>query len=472
MAIRFFNTLAGKEENFTPLKEKAVGMYTCGPTVYDYAHIGNFRTFVFEDLLRRFFECEGYSVRHVMNVTDVDDKTIAGANREGKTLDAFTAKYIQAFNDDLKTLNILDPSCQPRATREIEAMQKLIGRLIQKGVAYAGEGSVYFRVGAFPAYGRLSKKNLEENISGARVDVDEYEKEIASDFVLWKKAKNGEPSWDSPWGKGRPGWHIECSAMSMKYLGESFDIHAGGEDLVFPHHENEIAQSEAATGISPFARFWLHSKFLLADGEKMSKSKGNFYTLRDLIGKGHDPMAIRYALLCVHYRAPLNFTLDGLREAGEVLRKLKDCYFQCLNRRDSASGPGGPGPDCEAAFGKMLEALSDDLNISACLSHLFQKVKEINAASSGMGRESLSGVLEFFRKTDKLLGLSIAAEERIPAEVTALLGKRFEIRKDSRFKTDKTLQQESDRLRSEIESLGWLVKDSRPGEPSTVTKRK
>ncbi|HNV85598.1 MAG TPA: cysteine--tRNA ligase, partial [Candidatus Omnitrophota bacterium] len=317
MTIRFFNTLTGKKEDFVPLKNGTVGMYTCGPTVYDYAHIGNFRTFIFEDLLRRFLGCAGYVVRHVMNITDVDDKTIAGANRERKTLEEFTAKYIQAFNEDLKALNIREPSCQPRATQEIGEMQKLIGRLIQKDVAYANDGSVYFRVGAFPGYGKLSKKNLEENISGARVDVDEYEKEIASDFVLWKKTKPGEPSWDSPWGPGRPGWHIECSAMSMKYLGESFDIHAGGEDLVFPHHENEIAQSEAATGVSPFARFWLHSKFLLADGEKMSKSKGNFYTLRDLLEKGHDPMAIRYALLCVHYRSPLNFTLEGLREAGE-----------------------------------------------------------------------------------------------------------------------------------------------------------
>jgi len=474
MTLQFHNTLTGKKDAFTPLEPNTVKMYTCGPTVYDFAHIGNFRTFVFEDLLRRFLEFKGFGVTHVMNVTDVDDKTIAGANREGRKLGDYTAVYTKAFNEDLTALNILPPSIQPHATDEIPEMIRLIGDLVAQGKAYASDGSVYFRVASFPAYGKLSGKNLEENIAGARVDVDEYEKEVASDFVLWKKAKEGEPSWDSPWGKGRPGWHIECSAMSRHHLGETIDIHAGGEDLIFPHHENEIAQSEAATG-KPFVRFWLHSKFLLVNGEKMSKSKGNFFTLRDLLAKGHDPMAIRYALLCVHYRTQLNFTTESLKEAGEVLKRIRGCYFQCLSRTNSApeEGPSGEAlvARLESALNEMVKCLEDDLNISASLAQLFEAVTEINTALPGTGKESLRKVIEFFRKTDALLGLKIAAEGSVPGEVLALLAQRFEIRKNSEFKKNRELQQESDRLRAEIEKLGWLVKDSRPGEPSTVTRK-
>ena len=336
--MQLFNTFTRNKQEFHKKPGQKVTLYTCGPTVYDYAHIGNFRSFVFEDLLRRFLEFKGCDVNHVMNITDVDDKTIAGANREGKQLQEFTAKYIDAFREDLKMLNIFEPNGanpkyrlnQPRATEEIPAMIELIGQLEKSGHAYANDGSVYYRVASFDKYGKLSNKKLEQNIQGARVDVDEYDKEHGSDFVLWKKAKEGEPTWDSPWGKGRPGWHIECSAMSVKHLGQPIDIHAGGEDLIFPHHENEIAQSEAASG-SEFVKLWLHCKFLLVNGEKMSKSKGNFYTLRDLLAQGHDPMAIRYALLAVHYRTPLNFTMDSLKEAAEVIKRLDDCYSQCLN---------------------------------------------------------------------------------------------------------------------------------------------
>ncbi|MDD5218923.1 MAG: cysteine--tRNA ligase [Candidatus Omnitrophica bacterium] len=483
--IRFFNTLTGQEEEFQPLHAGEVRIYTCGPTVYDYAHIGNFRAFVFEDLLRRFLEFTGYQVRHVMNITDVDDKTIAGAIRNGKALNDYTEFYIKSFQDDLNTLHILTPTKQPRATQEISCaggMIELIRELIHKGIAYESEGSVYYRVAAFPGYGKLSKKKLEENIQGARVDVDEYDKEEAADFVLWKKAKEGEPSWDSPWGKGRPGWHIECSSMSMKYLGETFDIHAGGEDLIFPHHENEIAQSEAATG-KPFVRYWLHCKFLLVDGHKMSKSKGNFYTLRDLLAKGYDPMALRFALLGTHYRTPLNFTLDGLKEASEAIRKLDDCYFQCL----SYAGTIGVKQDFAAKaetvplkmfldqiLGKMLAHLSADLNISAAFAELFDAVREINkAVAQGAADEmNMKAALEFIQGIDRLFGLDIARSDAVPQEVSDLFRERKEVRYDPQFKRDKMLQQKSDELRKRIESLGWLVKDARPGEPSTLKEKR
>ncbi len=375
--IQFHNTLSGKLEEFKPLKDGEVSLYTCGPTVYHYAHIGNFRTFVFEDLLRRFLEFKGLKVRHVMNITDVDDKTIAGAVREEKTLQVYTSFYTQAFLDDMKTLGMLLPTVQPHATAEIPVMIELIRALIAKGAAYTVEdGSVYYRIVAFPGYGKLSKKNLSGNISGARVDQDEYEKEEGADFVLWKAAKEGEPSWDSPWGKGRPGWHIECSAMCMRHLGETIDIHAGGEDLVFPHHENEIAQSEASTG-KPFVKYWLHAKHLLVNGEKMSKSKGNFFTLRDLLAKGYDPMAIRYALLSVHYRNQLNFTFDGLKEAREVIEKLDNCYFQCLSRLPLSRAEAKPSLDIGAldSFLKAMEKfLGEDLNIAAALASLQEAV--------------------------------------------------------------------------------------------------
>ena len=464
--IRFHDTLEGKPKDFQPLNPPEVTLYTCGPTVYHYAHIGNFRTFVFEDLLRRFLEFKGLKVKHVMNVTDVDDKTIAGAVREEKTLQVYTAFYTQAFLDDMKTLNLLSPTLQPHATEEIPSMLELIQTLIAKGVAYRAEdGSVYYRVAAFSGYGKLSKKNLSGNISGARVYQDEYDKEEGADFVLWKAAKEGEPSWDSPWGKGRPGWHIECSAMCMRHLGETIDIHAGGEDLVFPHHENEIAQSEASTG-KPFVKYWLHAKHLLVNGEKMSKSKGNFFTLRDLLDKGYDPMAIRYALLSVHYRHSLNFTFDGLKEAREVIEKLDNCYFQCLSKLQLAKETGEASLDT-GALGVALEAmgksLGEDLNIASALAVLQETITVINAHLSKISTTGLVACVEFFRKVDRLLGLDIASVESIPANVKTALEQYSEARKARDFAT-------SDLMRQKIVALGWLVKDGRPGEPSTVKK--
>lgn len=475
--VRFFNTLSGRLEEFKPPKEGVVGMYTCGPTVYDYAHIGNFRTFVFEDLLRRFLEFKGFKVKHVMNLTDVDDKTIAGAQKEGRPLAEFTQKYAEAFNEDLKTLNILPPTKQPRATQEIPAMIQLIEQLIKNGAAYESDGSVYYRVASFPRYGKLSKKNLEKNIKGARVDVDEYDKEEGADFALWKRAREGEPSWDSPWGKGRPGWHIECSSMSMKYLGETFDIHAGGEDLIFPHHENEIAQSEAATG-KPFVKYWLHSKHLLVNGEKMSKSKGNFFTLRDLLAKGYDPMAIRYALLSTHYHTPLNFTLEGLEDAKEVIKRFDDCYWQCMSRKLVIKELIYRGVDISSMLERytkdIQDSLSADLNISTSLAHFALAVKQINARISEdkLGPNSLESALAFFKRLDRLFGFKITEESKISEGIEALMKKRFEVRCKIKDQDNKSLWLVSDKLRNEIQNKGWLVKDGRPGELSTVKKKR
>lgn len=464
--IRFHNTLSGNLEEFAPLKPGEVALYTCGPTVYNFAHIGNFRTFVFEDLLRRFLEFKGLKVRHVMNITDVDDKTIAGANREKKSLGEYTEFYTQAFLEDMKTLNMLPPFIQPKATDSIPDIIALIEKLIAKEIAYTAEdGSVYYRVGGFHGYGKLSKKNLGGNITGARVAHDEYEKEEGADFVLWKKAKEGEPSWDSPWGKGRPGWHIECSAMCMRHLGETVDIHAGGEDLVFPHHENEIAQSEAATG-KPFVKYWLHAKHLLMNGEKMSKSKGNFFTLRDLLAKGYDPMVIRYALVSVHYRHQLNFTFDGLKEAREVIEKLDNCYFQCLSRLQLMEQKGETGFDLkavEALFERAGSSLDDDLNVAVALAHYQEAVTFINANLAKIPKQGLEACIAFFKQMDELFGFDVTAVDMPPAQVRMALGKYTESRKVKDF-------EKSDSLRKEIAELGWLVKDGRPGEPSTVKK--
>jgi cysteinyl-tRNA synthetase len=476
--IRFHNTLSGKLEEFKPLKDGQVMFYACGPTVYHYAHIGNFSTFVFEDLLRRFLEFKSLKVWHVMNITDVDDKTIAGANREKKSLSAYTGFYTEAFLEDMKTLNMLSPEVQPRATDSIGDIVTLIGKLIEKEIAYlADDGSVYYRVSKFPGYGKLSKKKLDGNISGARVDVDEYEKEEGADFALWKKAKEDEPSWDSPWGKGRPGWHIECSAMCMRHLGETVDIHAGGEDLIFPHHENEIAQSEAATG-KPFAKYWLHAKHLLVNGEKMSKSKGNFFTLRDLLAKGYDPMAIRYALLSVHYHHQLNFTFESLKEAREVIEKLDNCYFQCISLLHASDKviqvlkkpaelasainlESTLKPFCDG----IISALENDLNVSSALSLLLAGVSEINRALAGfqIADANLLAAKSFFEKMDQLFGFDISCIEALPTEIISALGKYSEARRSKDFET-------SDKLRKELGDKGWLVKDGRPGEPSTVKK--
>ncbi len=481
--IRFFDTLEGKLRAFDKKPGDTVSLYACGPTVYDYAHIGNFRTFVFEDLLRRFLEVSGFAVKHVMNITDVDDKTIAGANRTGQALDAYTERYTKAFYEDLEALHILLPNCPaeaPRATREIPAMVELIRQLIDKGHAYAQDGSVYFRVSTFSDYGKLSKKKLERNIDGARVDSDEYEKEQAHDFVLWKKAKPEEPAWDSPWGRGRPGWHIECSAMSMKYLGASFDIHAGGEDLIFPHHENEIAQSEAATGTKPFVRYWIHCRFLLVDGQKMSKSLGNFYTLRDLLERGYDAAAIRYGLLSTHYRTPLNFTLEGLKEAQESVRKLDDAFYLCLSCREMAAETADDEGETlnseldQLYRSRILTSLEDDLNISEALAALFECVRQINRCYSQgkMGRKAGQAGLDFFKRIESLFGFGVTDDGTIPEAVRTVCERRNALRARAEFRTDPALREESDKLRDEMGRLGWNVRDARPGGLCTVKHKR
>ncbi len=379
MALRFHNTLSGRVEDFVPLADNRVGIYTCGPTVYDYAHIGNYRTFVFQDILRRFLKYRGYEVRQVMNLTDVDDKTIRNSQAAGMSLRDYTAKFIEAFEVDRQLLSLETPEVVVRATDHIDEMVKLIQTLVEKGYAYPSEGSEYFRVSQFKDYGKLSKIDFSGIRSGARVDSDEYEKDNARDFVLWKAAKEGEPRWETPLGPGRPGWHIECSVMSMKYLGESFDIHSGGSDLIFPHHENEIAQSEAATG-KPFVRFWLHAEHLMVNGEKMAKSQGNFYTLRDLIAQGYKPSAIRYLLASAHFRMPLNFTFEGLLQAYQSIQRLRNFRYRLTMEKFPAGENQELRTRAESARQKFEDALDDNLNTAAALAAVFDLVRDGNTA--------------------------------------------------------------------------------------------
>ncbi|MGH9546197.1 MAG: cysteine--tRNA ligase [Terriglobales bacterium] len=377
MALRLYNTLSGKIEEFHPLQGNQVRMYACGPTVYDYGHIGNFRTFVAVDILRRFLCQSGFEVRHVMNITDVDDKIIRNAAQEGLGVKEYTAKYEKAFLEDSSTLNIEQPVLA-RATDHIEEMARCVAELEKKGFAYrTDDGSYYFRIAKFPGYGKLSKKDFAGMEDGARVDVDEYEKDNARDFALWKAPKPGEAFWESSIGRGRPGWHIECSAMSMQELGETFDLHAGGEDLIFPHHENEIAQSEALTG-KPFVHFWFHARFLLVEGEKMSKSAGNFFTLRDLVLKGYKPSCIRLLLASVPYRHQLNFTFDGLKQMASNVDKLRN--FQL--RLQAGQFPSGATDSTLAgdAIEQMTSALDDDLNTARALAAILDMVRKANIA--------------------------------------------------------------------------------------------
>src|SRR5579862_7898698 len=359
MALELFNTLSGKVEEFYPLEDNLVRMYACGPTVYDYGHIGNFRTFIVVDTLRRFLKQSGYKLKHVMNITDVDDKIIRNAARDGVTVQQYTRKYRDAFVEDSDALNIEHPEMLVNATDHIEEMARFIAKLVEKDYAYrTDDGSYYFRIAKFPEYGKLSKKDFAGMTDGARVDVDEYDKDNARDFALWKAPKPGEAQWETEIGPGRPGWHIECSTMSMKYLGETFDIHLGGEDLIFPHHENEIAQSEAETG-KLFVKVWVHSRFLLVEGEKMAKSAGNFFTVRDLILMGHKPSSIRFLLMSVPYRKQLNFTFDGLTQAANSVERLRNFKL----RLETTQWPGGSNDKVQAMTAKasedMTTALSD-----------------------------------------------------------------------------------------------------------------
>ena len=385
MTLRLFNTLSGQLDELTPSDGAALRMYACGPTVYDYGHIGNFRTFLQIDVLRRFLKLTGVTLRHVMNITDVDDKIIRNASQRGEPIDVYTAPYIAAFFEDLDALRVEKPEIIARATENIPRMVELVEKLAAAGAAYKTEdGSWYFRLSAFPDYGKLSKKDLSGIEDGARVDVDEYEKDSARDFALWKAVKPGETSWDTTIGRGRPGWHIECSAMAMEYLGESFDLHAGGEDLMFPHHENEIAQSESVTH-KPFARHWMHVRFLLVDGRKMSKSEGNFYTLRDLLLKGYKASAIRLALISVPYHRQLNFTFDGLIEATNAIERLRTFHQRLTSFTPTAKKPAGAGctplqAAAEKAQADYISALADNLNTADARAPIFDLVRAANTA--------------------------------------------------------------------------------------------
>jgi cysteinyl-tRNA synthetase len=406
MSFRLFNTLSGKVEEFQPIQDKLVRMYACGPAVYDYGHIGNFRTFVAVDILRRFLRQSGYSVRHVMNITDVDDKIIRNAAQAGVPLNQFTSKYESAFLEDAGALNIEQPELV-HATDHISEMADFIAKLVEKGFAYrTDDGSYYFRIAKFPEYGKLSKKDFAGMEDGARVDVDEYEKDSARDFALWKAPKPGETSWESKIGHGRPGWHIECSVMSMEELGESFDLHAGGEDLIFPHHENEIAQSESATG-KPFVKFWFHARFLLVEGEKMSKSLGNFFTLRDLVLKGHKPSSIRYLLTSVPYRHQLNFTFGGLQQAAASVERLRNFRQRLLTGHFPEGSDLNLTTLASDSSQRVREALSEDLNTAQAQAAIFDMVRVANAAidSGEMKRDDVQPLVSTLDQFDEIFAV-------------------------------------------------------------------
>src|ERR1700737_947560 len=404
--ISLHNTMTGKVESFAPQTPGEVKMYTCGPTVYDFAHIGNFRTFVFQDLLRRFLKLRGFKMHHVMNLTDVDDRIIANAAAAGVSIREYTDKFAKAFFEDCVALGIEKPEPWIRSTDHIDDMVKLIQRLQQKDYTYPSDGSIYYRITKFPGYGKLSKIDLTGIQAGARVDVDRYEKESARDFALWKSPKQGEHFWETAVGPGRPGWHIECSAMAMKYLGETLDIHTGGIDLAFPHHENEIAQSEGATG-KPFARYWLHAEHLLVEGEKMSKSQGNFFTLRDLFAKGYKPSALRFALASVPYRKQLNFTFDGLQQAASSVERLRNFDDRLKRGKFPAGKHDGMAERIAQAAEEFDAGLSDDLNTARALAAMFDLVREANIAiDKGEFRQrDVPSVLELLATFDRVFAV-------------------------------------------------------------------
>ncbi|MBV8865200.1 MAG: cysteine--tRNA ligase [Acidobacteriaceae bacterium] len=469
MALRFYNTLTQEVENFHPREGNLVRMYTCGPTVYNYVHIGNFRTFVFQDVLRRWLKYRGYQLNHVMNVTDVDDKIIASAAREGKSIEDYTSIYTRAFFEDAAALRLQQPEHVAPATKHISVMVGAIEDLASKGATYTNDGSTYFRISTFPEYGKLSHNDFSGMRSGARVDVDEYDKADARDFVLWKARKGNEPFWETPFGDGRPGWHIECSAMAMSYLGEMLDIHAGGVDLIFPHHENEIAQSESITG-KRFARLWLHSEHLHIESQKMSKSLGNFFTLRDLLEKGHQPEAIRYLLASVPYRKKLNFTFDGLRAAAKTIERLRDFELRLTSTKLAAGRNEVMAERSAQAIREFEEALDDDLNTAEALASIFEYVREVNTAvDEGEFREEnrwdAARVLEVFDTVFDVLkpsspgpaGRNGAGEElMLDAEIEALIAERIQAKRSKNFAR-------SDEIRKLLHEKGVILEDTKEG---------
>jgi cysteinyl-tRNA synthetase len=464
---RIYNTLSRSLETVSPRSEagRELSLYTCGPTVYAYAHIGNFRAYVFEDLLQRHLQERGFAVRRVMNLTDVDDKTIRGAHASGTALADYTRPFKEAFFQDAKTLRLLPAESYPEATdaAQIVRMIDMIATLMERGHAYRAEdGSVYFRISSFPGYGKLAHVDLEGQRQGARVASDEYDKEAVADFALWKAwvPEDGAVGWESPWGKGRPGWHIECSAMATGLLGETIDIHCGGVDNIFPHHEAEIAQCECAgSGHAPFVRYWMHCAHLMVEGSKMAKSAGNFFTLRDLLAQGWTGREVRYALLAVHYRASLNFTIEGLGAARTALGRLDAWHERLVEAARGAESVEKPDPATEEFF----TALDDDLNISEALAVLFETLRESNR---GMDQGMLTpaqarGLLDWLKRVNGVLALEPEARnEELPKEIAKLVEDRAAARSAKEWK-------KSDELRDELAVLGWIIKDTKDGQRVT-----
>ncbi|MBX5326817.1 MAG: cysteine--tRNA ligase [Candidatus Bathyarchaeia archaeon] len=458
--LRFFNTLTRKKMKFVPIEKGKVKMYTCGPTVYDYAHIGNFRTYVFQDILRRWLEYRGYKVTQVMNLTDVDDRTINASRQQGIPLNQHTQRYIDAFFDHMQRLNIQKAEHYPRATQHIPEMVALVKKLLEKGYAYKAEdGSIYYNIRKFKGYGKLSKVKLKQLKIGARVKVDSYEKEQAWDFALWKAwdQNDGDVYWETEIGKGRPGWHLECSVMSMKYLGETIDIHSGGVDLIFPHHENEIAQSEALTG-KKFVNYWLHSEHLMVEGERMAKSLGNYYTVKDLLDKGYHPNAIRFLLLSTHYRQQLNFTFEGLKAAENTVERLT--LF--LNRLSEADGKPA-GQELRTLMKQTKKtfeaAMDDDLNITAALAAVFDFVRDVNRMidQGKVSKKEAKAVYDLMMNFDKVLGVMGKVEKKaLPKDIEALVQKREEARKAKNWKT-------ADAIRQQLYAMGIILEDTKNG---------
>lgn len=459
--LRFFNTLSRQVEEFQPIEDGKVRMYICGPTVWNFAHIGNFRTFIFGDVLRRYLKFKGFEVTHVFNLTDIDDRIINEAKVRNISIDEFTAPFIQYFWEDFDALGMERPEVTPRATHHIAEMIDIIARLIENGKAYESDGSIYYRISAFPEYGKLSKINFSGNIHGAseRIDTDKYEKEDARDFALWKLVgEDEEPGWDAPFGRGRPGWHIECSAMSMKYLGETFDIHAGGQDLQFPHHENEIAQSEGATG-KLFSHYWIHSEFLKIDDVTMSKSKGNFFTFRDLKEQGYSPLAIRYLLLSVPYRKQLNFTFEGLQGAEATVERLRN--FRALVHDAKVRDGSNPAvaEQIKTQLSEFEAAMDDDMNTAVALAAIHNLVREMNSALAAeqLLCDDRVAVLEAIKKFDAVLGIfGEEVTEMLDADIEALIEERQEARRNRNFAR-------SDEIRDELAAKGIILEDTKDG---------
>ena len=446
--MKFFNTLTRTKEEFVPLKPPHVGLYTCGPTVYDFVHIGNLRAFMFDDLLRRWLEYRGFNVTHVMNITDVEDRIINKVRESGKPLKEVTNLYAPAILADLDRLNVKRAHIIPRATEAIPGMIAMIEKLIAGNHAYVSDDKcVYYSIKSFPEYGKLSHRQVgDQSTAVARIKSDDYDKEEMADFALWKAwdEKDGDVKWDSPWGPGRPGWHIECSAMSIQHLGETFDIHCGGEDLVFPHHEDEIAQSEAATG-KPFVRYWLHNAHLLVEGKKMSKRFNNYYALGDLLAKGWSGREVRYVLLSAHYRDPLNFTMDGLQAARSALQRMDEFLLKL------DANPAGIVPDLQSRFDA---AMDDDLNTSAALGALFEFIREANKRT--IAASEAAAILATWQRIDQVLGFGMPVKSEAPAEVLALVEERQAARKAKNFKR-------SDEIRDQLAKQRWGIEDTPKG---------